>query len=169
MNKITIVINGVGGAGKDTLISLLEGKFKIKNVSSITPIKELAKQMGWQGEKTDKARKFLSDLKAIATEYNDYPTRYLLEKQQDFISSENQIMFVHIREPKEIEKFVKLSKTITKTLLIRPRSELMQKQFGNASDDEVENYKYDYVFNNDKSLEEIKPIWIKFISKILEK
>ena len=169
MEKITIVINGVGGAGKDTLISLLEGKFKIKNVSSITPIKELAKQMGWQGEKTDKARKFLSDLKAIATEYNDYPTRYLLEKQQDFILSNDQIMFVHIREPKEIEKFVKLSKTITKTLLIRPRSELMQKQFGNASDDEVENYSYDYIFNNDKSLEEIKHIWIEFISKILEK
>lgn len=169
MEKITIVINGVGGAGKDTLISLLEGKFKIKNVSSITPIKELAKQMGWQGEKTDKARKFLSDLKAIATEYNDYPTKYLLEKQQDFILSNDQIMFVHIREPKEIEKFVKLSKTITKTLLIRPRSELMQKQFGNASDDEVENYSYDYIFNNDKSLEEIKHIWIEFISKILEK
>lgn len=169
MEKITIVINGVGGAGKDTLISLLEGKFKIKNVSSITPIKELAKQMGWQGEKTDKARKFLSDLKAIATEYNDYPTKYLLEKQQDFILSNDQIMFVHIREPKEIEKFVKLSKTITKTLLIRPRQELTQKQFGNASDDEVENYSYDYIFNNDKSLEEIKHIWIEFISKILEK
>lgn len=169
MEKITIVINGVGGAGKDTLISLLEDEFKIKNVSSITPIKELAKQMGWQGEKTDKARKFLSDLKAITTEYNDYPTKYLLTEQEEFLSSNNQIMFVHIREPKEIAKFVNLSVTKTKTILIRPRAELTQKQYGNSSDDEVENYKYDYIFNNDKPLEEIKPIWIEFISKILEK
>ena len=118
MEKISIVINGVGGAGKDTLISLLQDKYKIKNVSSIAPIKALAKMMGWQGEKTDKARKFLSDLKAITTEYNDYPTNYLLEEQQGFIADNNQIMFVHIREPKEIEKFVNRSKTKTITLLI---------------------------------------------------
>ncbi|MBR1988679.1 MAG: hypothetical protein IKA36_06570 [Clostridia bacterium] len=168
MEKISIVINGVGGAGKDTLISLLQDKYKIKNVSSIAPIKALAKMMGWQGEKTDKARKFLSDLKAITTEYNDYPTNYLLEEQQGFIADNNQIMFVHIREPKEIEKFVNRSKTKTITLLIRPREELIQKHFGNSSDDQVENYRYDYVFNNDRSLEEIRPIWQEFFAKIME-
>ncbi len=169
MEKITIVINGVGGAGKDTLISLLEDKYRVKNVSSITPIKELAKIMGWQGEKNDKARKFLADLKAVTTEYNDYPTKYILDEQSKFLSTDEEIMFVHIREPKEIEKFVKLSNCKTKTLLIRPRNELTNKHYGNSSDDDVENFNYDYIFDNNRSLEEILPTWFELIEKIMEK
>lgn len=138
MDKLTIVINGVGGSGKDTLISLLEEHYKVKNISSITPIKEFAKIMGWQGEKTDKARKFLADLKALLTDYNNYPTNYILQEQQMFLSSDEQVLFVHIREPQEIAKFVSLSQGNTVTLLIRPRQELQGKVYGNASDDEVE-------------------------------
>ena len=74
-------------------------------------------------------------------------------------------MFVHIREPEEIEKFVKHSKTETKTLLIKPRQELQGKVYGNTSDDDVEKYDYDFVFYNDKPLEIIVPEFINFISK----
>ena len=44
MEKITIVINGVGGCGKDTLVEILSGYHKVKNISSITPIKEITKR-----------------------------------------------------------------------------------------------------------------------------
>lgn len=169
MKKLTIIINGVGGAGKDTLISLLEQNYRVKNISSITPIKNIASLMGWKGEKTDKARKFLADMKAISVEYNDFPLNYLLEEQNQFLQSNFDILFVHIREPKEIEKFVKKSQGQTYTLLIRPREELMGKTYGNSADDEVEKYSYDFIFNNNKSLEEITPIWINFIKEIVEK
>lgn len=163
--KVTIVINGVGGAGKDTLISFVAEKYWIKNVSSIDPIKNIASVIGWNGQKDEKSRKFLSDLKKITTDYNDYALNYILEEQKSFLSGPEEIMFVHIREPKEIEKFVSRSKGETLTLLIKPREELQNKQFGNVSDDNVENYDYDLVFNNNHSIEETKELWLEFFKK----
>lgn len=163
MEKITIVINGVGGCGKDSLIAALEGTFKVHNKSSVDPVKAVARQCGWQGDKSDKSRKFLSDLKRLMTEYNEYPLKFLLAEQQVFLNGDYDIMFVHIREPREIEKFLNHSITKTLTLLITPREELKNKVYGNASDDEVYNYDYDLVFCNNKPLEQICPQFIEFI------
>lgn len=165
MNKITIVINGVGGCGKDTLVSMLSNHYRVKNVSSITPVVEVAKFCGWDGVKTEKSRKFLSDMKRILTEFNEFSLNYLLAEQEKFISSDEEIMFVHIREPIEIAKFVHISKTNTLTLLITPRAELKDKVYGNASDDSVSNYPYDLVFNNDNPLDITENIWLDFVRK----
>ena len=91
MEKVTVVINGVGGCGKDTLVEYLATKMNVKNISSITPVKEIAKLCGWNGEKTDEARKFLSDLKALLTEYNEFPLTYLLNEQEEFLTDQNEI------------------------------------------------------------------------------
>lgn len=165
MEKITIIINGVGGCGKDTLVELASGYHKVKNISSITPVKEIATHCGWNGEKTDEARKFLSDLKKLLTEYNEFPMQYLLKEQEEFLSSDDELLFVHIREPQEIEKFKKTSKTLTYALLVLPRDELKNKVYGNKSDDEVNNYDYDLVFANDKPLDIIEKEWASFIDK----
>ena len=53
MNKTVLVINGEGGVGKDTLCDLAAKHFKVKNISSITPIKEIAAMCGWRGEKEE--------------------------------------------------------------------------------------------------------------------
>lgn len=37
--KMIVIINGKGGVGKDTLINSVSKIFRVKNVSSITPIK----------------------------------------------------------------------------------------------------------------------------------
>ena len=50
MRKMVFVINGRGGVGKDTLCELAAKAYSVKNVSSITPIKELAAQVGRQLE-----------------------------------------------------------------------------------------------------------------------
>lgn len=166
MKKTVIVINGAGGVGKDTLCSFAEKHFKVMNVSSITPIKEIAAMCGWQGEKTDKARKFLSDLKALSIEYNDFPTLWAMKKYKEFLESDNEIMFLHIREGVEIEKFVRATDGKAKTLLIRGGSRMTKSNYGNASDDLVENYPYDYYFVNDKSLEEAELEFINFLKNL---
>ena len=115
MNKVAIVINGSGGVGKDTLCDIAAKHFKVKNISSITPIKEIAALMGWDGSKDDRARKFLADLKGLSVEYNNYPTKWALREYESFLDSDEEIMFVHIREGSEISKFVEATKGEAKT------------------------------------------------------
>lgn len=166
MKKTVIVINGAGGVGKDTLCEFAEKHFKVMNVSSITPIKEIAAMCGWQGEKTDKARKFLSDLKALSIEYNDFPTLWAVKKYNEFMESDKEIMFLHVREGEEIEKFVHATDGKAKTLLIRGGSRMTKSNYGNASDDMVENYSYDYYFVNDKTLEEAEVEFVSFLKNL---
>ena len=153
MKKLTLVINGRGGVGKDTLCEAAATRYRVKNVSSITPIKELAALCGWQGEKTDRARRFLADLKALTAAYNDYPTKKITEEYRAFLEGDDEILFVHIREGEEIAKFVAATGGAAKTLLVRADRRLPAHTYGNASDDEVENYPYDYYFANDEAPE----------------
>ncbi len=153
MNKLALVINGKGGVGKDTLCELCAKHFSVMNVSSITPIKEIASQCGWDGSKDDKARKFLSDLKRLTIEYNDYPTAWAKAEYEKFLSSEYEIMFLHVREPEEIKKFVDATGGMAKTVLIRGGERMQKTDYGNVSDDCVENYDYDAYYVNDKTLD----------------
>lgn len=166
MKKIAIVINGAGGVGKDTLCDMAKEEFKILNISSITPIKEVAAMCGWDGKKDDKSRKFLSDLKRLSIEYNDYPTEWAYARYLEFLNNDDEVMFVHIREPLEIAKFVSRTGGEAKTLLVRGGERMKKTTYGNASDDLVENYGYDYYFVNDKSLAEAKREFIEFLKKI---
>ena len=169
MKKLAIVINGAGGVGKDTLCNMAKSEFRIDNISSISPIKRIAKMCGWNGKKDDKSRKFLSDLKLLCVEYNDYPTVWAYNKYKSFLESEDDIMFVHIREPWEIEKFVKATEGVAKTLLVRGGSRSRAGAYGNAADDMVENYTYDYYFVNDRPLDEtelnVKALFEDILSK----
>ena len=167
MKKIAMVINGAGGVGKDTLCDIAAKHFKVYNVSSIDPIKEIAAMTGWAGEKTDKARRFLSDIKRLTIEYNDYPTKWGKARFDEFMQSENEIMFFHIREAEEIRKYVEATGGLAKTLLIRGGDRMSKAHYGNVSDDEVENYSYDYYFVNDKSLEETECSFCEFLKSVM--
>ena len=167
MNKTAIIINGAGGVGKDTLCELAGNHFKVKNISSITPIKEIATQCGWDGTKDNKARKFLSDLKKLCIEYNNYPTLWAKREYDEFIESDNEIMFVHIREPEEISKFVSATGGVAKTLLIRGGSRMPKEKYGNESDDGVENYLYDYYFVNENTLDIAEREFVELLKKII--
>ncbi len=167
MKKTVFVINGAGGVGKDTLCDLAAKHFKVYNVSSIDPIKEIAASIGWRGEKTDKARKFLSDLKRLTIDYNDYPTLWGKARYEEFLASDNEVMFFHIREAVEIEKYVRATNGEAKTLLIRGGARMSKSHYGNASDDEVENYTYDYYFTNDKTLSEAEAAFCAFLKSVL--
>lgn len=166
MNKVTFVINGAGGVGKDTLCEIASRRFKVKNISSITPIKEIATLCGWNGTKDNKSRKFLSDLKKVCIEYNDYPTVWAKAQYDSFLVSDEEIMFVHIREPEEIAKFVLATDGEAKTLLVRGGARMSSEKYGNASDDGVENYSYDYYFMNDSTLEDAEKNFIDFLKEI---
>ncbi|MBQ7377203.1 MAG: hypothetical protein IJW71_02640 [Clostridia bacterium] len=166
MEKTVLVINGGGGVGKDTLCNMAARHFKVRNISSITPIKKLARIAGWNGEKTDAARKFLADLKALTVAFNDYPTNWIVEEFKRFQSGRDEILFVHIREPEEIAKFVSATGGVAKTLLVRggKRMEARRRDgYGNAADDGVENYAYDYYYVNEKPLYAAEKDFVRFL------
>lgn len=152
MKKQIIVINGSGGAGKDTFVNLVSKYVPTMNYSSVDRIKEIAKECGWDGKKTEKDRKFLSDLKYLCNQYNDLPMLYMKKNVQKFYNSENELLFLHIREPNEISNAVILFNA--KTLLIRRKS--VKHIITNEADAGVFNYNYNYVIDNDGTKEELE-------------
>lgn len=164
MDKMVVIINGKGGVGKDTLCGFAGEKFDVMNISSITPIKDIARQYGWNGEKDPRSRKFLAALKQAFVDYDDLPYKYLVQEYEKFLQGSAQILFAHIRERVEIEKFKEYIGIPCITLLIRRSS--VGKDWGNASDDHVEDYDYDYIFDNDRTLEEAKRDFWAFIADI---
>ncbi len=165
--KLAFVINGKGGVGKDSFCDAVAKVFEVRNISSVDPIKAIARHAGWSGAKEDKDRKFLSDLKQLLTDYNELPTSYCMEEFKKFIASESEtIMFIHIREPKEIQKFVDATEGRCLSLLIRRPG--IDRVYGNASDDNVENYEYDYIYENNKTLEEMESDVIDFMMNVIE-
>lgn len=83
--KEIVVINGSGGVGKDTFVQFCGEYAPIMNISSVDKVKEAAKVLaGWNGEKDEKSRKFLSDLKELGIEYNDAPFKYISNMAEEF-------------------------------------------------------------------------------------
>jgi hypothetical protein len=165
--KLVIVINGSAECGKDTLCNLAAKHYRCQNHSSIDPIKETAKMGGWIGLKDTKSRKMLSDLKALFIEYNDLPTKYLIRKYYEFERSDDDILFLHIREPDEIRKFYDAIKPSDDILLrdiaLLVRRSAAPKMLGNKSDDGVEHYPYDAVFVNDDNIERAEEKFVHMI------
>lgn len=153
MEKRVIIINGRGGVGKDTICSCAAAFYRTRNISSITPILEIARFAGWNGVKDPASRRLLSRLKEAFTEWNDLSYQYCLQQYQAFCQSEEQLLFVHIREAEEIERFRQTVGSICRTLLIHRRSVEADGPLGNRSDDAVMAYHYDYYFHNDGALE----------------
>lgn len=160
MEKRIVIINGVGGSGKDTFVEFCAKHTKVINISSVDKVKEAAKILvGWNGEKDEKSRKLLVDLKKLSIDYNDYPTRYILDAHKKFLESNANILFIHIREISEIEKLKKILKAET-VLLINPR---VPKITSNTSDANVADYVYDREIENAGTLEDLEQKAIEFI------
>ena len=160
MKKI-IVINGVGGSGKDTFVEYCKKYANVSNFSSIDKVKEIAIIIGWNGTKSEKDRKFLSDLKRLTTEYNDLSYKSVVEAINSFKDSESEILFIHIREPEEIKRIVDEFNALT--LLIKRKD--INPINSNYSDASVNNYNYDYIIEN-TTLEELEMSAYNFVKKL---
>lgn len=120
MNKYIVIINGLGGVGKSEFISQCKRYCKeadipawVFELSVVDGVKEAARSIGWNGQKSEKDRQFLSDLKKALAKWNNIPLQYLYQEVEDaFIKAEinqkeNAVIFINSRELpdiKEIEK-----------------------------------------------------------------
>jgi hypothetical protein len=190
--KKVIIINGSNGVGKDAFIKRVieetiklakritpvenedycinsEIFYRINNISTIDCVKNIAKMFNWNGEKSEKDRKMLSDLKDLMTVYNDYPFKYITVQISNWLHCvvciyDHSFLFVHCREPKEIDRIKNQFPNDTFTLLIQ--NPKIAKVTGNHADREIENYNYDFTVVNDSDLRALRKVAIDFYKKI---
>lgn len=156
------IINGRPRSGKDTFVNFcLEelGAFG-KLISTVDFVKKIATECGWDGTKDLKNRKFLSDLKDLLTNWGDVPYKKTLQEIDMFKFdldywdvSDKGVVFIMCREPKEIERFER--ELNAKSVLIR-RASVEFEQQSNHADSEVLNHKYDYIIENNGTVDELK-------------
>lgn len=157
-----VVINGKAGCGKDTFVAMCQdvlGANRVLNISTVDFVKEVAIFCGWDGTKTPENRKFLSDLKDILTQWDDVPLKKVCQEiktwQHLWIASgeyDKAVVFIHCREPKEIDKLLKEFQTYEPVTLMIRRSAAESVEQINSSDNSVFDYAYDYTIHNDSNL-----------------
>lgn len=163
MNKQIYITNGMARCGKDTFAKLLNEFIPTLKYSSIDKVKEIAKLCGWDGSKSERDRKFLSDLKLLTSEYSDMPFMAIKSQVSEFILSVNQVMLIDIREPEEIEKAKKCFNA--HTILIE--NNRVKQINSNMADANVYNYTYDYVIQNNGTMEEFRENVKRFYEEII--
>lgn len=91
------------------------------------------------------------------------PFDSLSEKVEHFMTSSNAaLLFLHIREPEEIEKVRKTFEA--KTILVKRDS--IKQIISNMADKNVFKYQYDIVIKNNGSLDDLKKKSIEFINDL---
>lgn len=161
MSKKVFIINGSGGVGKDTFCEYVGHYAKVKVISSIDLVKDYASKMGWNGSKTPRDRKFLSDLKDLLTKYNDYPFRDICQKVLWFKEDDNEFLFIHIREPEEIDRAKKEFNAHTILMV----NDNVKGIYSNHADARVLEYNYDIVIDNSGTLKDLEIIAKDFVEK----
>ena len=165
-----IVINGMSGVGKNEFIEACKkGDYDVYDFSTIDYVKEVAKQIGWDGVRDERGRKFLSDLKDALTDYDNIPFKKVVSEIDNVLYQYDQfeqptdklIFFIQSREPADIDKWV--DKYDAKTLLIRRE---VEEEYSNHADQGVFDYDYDYVYSNIHNLETLTRDAINFINYI---
>ena len=183
-----VIINGKPQSGKDTFCKYAQGycdddeSANTLIISSVDPLKEILTQLGWDGTKTDKIRDMLMDMKQLWVQNQDGPTMFLFNNILEFhkaCTGEDNIVFVHIREPEEIKKLVNaltgfesMGIDVISLLVIRKGEEDTPNQPAETrrSDDEalINSYKYDVTINNDEDLIKLQELAAEFVDKLLE-
>ena len=183
-----VIINGKPQSGKDTFCKYAQGycdddeSANTLIISSVDPLKEMLTQLGWDGTKTDKIRYMLMDMKQLWVQNQDGPTMFLFNNILEFhkaCTGEDNIVFVHIREPEEIKKLVNaltgfesMGIDVISLLVIRKGGEDTPNQPAETrrSDDEalINSYEYDVTINNDEDLIKLQELAAEFVDKLLE-
>jgi hypothetical protein len=152
MDKKIVLINGTGGSGKDTFVQFCNNFVDTDNVSTIDKVKEAATVLGWSGGKTETDRLFLSNLKLVWDKYNGGSNAYAAEQICNFIRGPKKLLFIHVREPQNIN--IICSTFECETLLIKTKR--VEPISSNISDANVDNFEYDHVIYNDSDLEHLR-------------
>ena len=163
--KQIYIINGSGTSGKDTFVEKISKYMPCCKYSIIDLCKEAATVLGCNvNDKTEKTRKFLSDLKYLSSDYNYIPFKDVISVVIDFKCNlvDYEVLFIDMRDPDDIKRAVELLDA--KTILVRRPSAI--KITSNHADANVENYNYDYIIENNGTIEQLENIAKMMVKEI---
>jgi len=161
-----ITINGHARAGKDSFVTYAAEFARVVSFSTITMIKEVATVLGWDGNKDEAGRQFLSDLKDAWSLYNDGPFQDIVAAVAATIKkkgTDDFFVFVHVREPAEIQKFKDYFGKDCITLLIKRQMGSVPK---NHADQRVDDFPYDQTLLNNHTLQDLRNTARKFMQEL---
>ena len=115
---------------------------------------------------------FLSNLKDLLTEWGDVPfkkvkkeIRLFKDELSNFGLENKGWIFIHCREPKEIQKFC--TRLGAQTVFINRESSRRAAQ-SNHADAEVENFHYDFYIDNNKDIAHLYYMARDFIYNLID-
>ena len=161
---LVVLINGTPRSGKDTLcknVSNYITKYDINTytISTVDFVKEVYEYI--TGEERDilkgtdeeeKYRKFLSDSKDLYSWYDNIPNK----KVKDFVDKKSKdsmydnLFFVHVREPQDIEMLKNMFNICTTLFVER----VNDNAYNNHADTNIYDYEYKYIIENNNTLED---------------
>lgn len=162
-----IILYLMGGkrTGKDTFSNELNKYIRTEQISVVDKVKEIAKKMfGWDGEKDEKGRKLLSDLKDAWDTYNDgtiLEVENWLERKKE---TNTKVACIQVREYHSIEKMKKrfggFTVHIKRPLIVQTGVEKIK------LNDYPKGWKADFTIYNTKGLDDYKKLIEDFASEI---
>lgn len=178
--KYVVICNGKPQSGKTTFQGKCKDYLNINELacchiySSIDYIKKIYASLGWDGKKTDKARKDLSTLKQMWIDNCNGPLKHMLKFVMSLDNDSDHVIFVDVREESEIVKFKETLDALEVldikcvTMFIN-RDDNTGLEYGNKSDDNVgQNISlYKHVINNSGTIDELEDIAEMFINNLL--
>lgn len=167
---MVFVVNGTATSGKSTFETMVMEKAfgECQIFSIVDKAKKIAKQFGWNGEKDNKARKMLADLKDLMDEYNDSCYEDVVDKiQWAWHFGQVKIVFVDMRSKEDIEKLKNQFPNDVKVIkMIRDVVPLTT--FGNHADDNTDEVEGDITIYNNGTLEDLEKLAEKFAKDCVE-
>lgn len=159
--KLVLIVNGKPRAGKDTFAQFLNELIPVYKYSMIDKVKTIAMECGWRGQKTEKDRKFLNDLKKLTDDYSSMAFIDVLEKVEAFDNGEitEDVMIIDVREPEDIEELADATGAITVFI----KNDNVPAITSNPADANVENFDYDITIDNSGTLEDFKEAVEEFL------
>lgn len=164
--KEILIINGMGGVGKDTFVNCLKNYAKVMHISIVDIVKSTATKLGWNGEKDEKSRRFLSDLKVAIDRYNDANYEYVKTVVEQFktdaLLEGYEILCIDMREKEQVYK-AKKDFGARSVLVVR---DSVKNITSNIADAGVFSMDYDVVIKNNSTIDDLNKAAGQFVSDL---
>ena len=162
-----VIVNGYPLSGKDEFIDqcIALNMCTIYRKSSVDPCKDAAVALGYEGEKTEAYRKFVSECKKIWNKYLGGSIQYVVKLA---LTRNEDVMFIHIRECDEIFNVRQiLGRMGIKCVVIKVVRPGVDNITSNDSDADIDKLTGYTTINNKGSKEDLKEVAMDFLNNLI--